>query len=172
VRRSKAAKLAREADPVNAETPDSPSAGGETAVSPRETAFERIWVALLEHPWNSLAVVPAVTGLAARGVAQGLARAGSDYLGQPLRVLNAEGARLGESRRLLESMAGGERHRTIISIDCPADSEAALLLARQTDGTLLLVPLGRAQLSEVRKLVDEIGRDRIVGAVAVEGRRR
>jgi acetyl esterase/lipase len=97
-----------------------------------------------------------------------LARAGSDYLGEPLRLLSAEGARLGETRRLLESLSGDILHGTIISTDPPGHGEAALLLARHVDAVLLLIPLQRARMADVRRLVEQIGRDRVLGAVTVK----
>lgn len=135
----------------------------------KHVSYERLWVTLLERDWRSLAVVPATDGAAVSSVARGVARAGSQYCGQPVRLLNAETAQFGESRRLLESLSEGGLHGTVISTGSPAESETALLLVRNVDAVLLVVPLERTRVLELRRLGDEIGRDRIVGAVIAEG---
>jgi hypothetical protein len=132
--------------------------------------YERIWVALLEHPWRSLAVVPATAGLSASTLARGVAQVGSDYKGEAIRFVPAEGARLGGSRKLLDSLGSGAPFSCVISTDSPSESEAALLLARNVDGVLLVVPLERARLRDVRHLVELIGRARVLGAVSVSAR--
>jgi hypothetical protein len=134
----------------------------------KPVSYERIWVTLLEREWRSLAVVPATDGGSASSVARGVARAGSQYLGQPVRLLSAETAQFGEGRRLLESLSEGGLHGTVISTASPTESETALLLVRNVDAVLLVVPLERTRVLELRRLGDEIGRDRIVGAVIAE----
>jgi hypothetical protein len=129
--------------------------------------YEHIWVALLERPWRSLAVVPAAPGLAANGLARGVAQVGSDHRGTSVLFVSAEGARLGGSRKLLDSLAECAPFSTVISTDPPLESEAALLLARNVDAVLLVVPLGRARLGDVRRALEQIGRQRVLGAVSV-----
>lgn len=141
--------------------------GSGNAAGTQDLAYERIWVALLQRPWYSLAVVPSTSRVPARAAAHGIARAGSEYLGEPVRLFRTEGVRLGRGRRLLESLAGGALHGTVLSTDPPNQSEAALLLARNVDAVLLLVPLEQVRLAEVKELVERIGRDRIFGAVTV-----
>lgn len=129
--------------------------------------YEHIWVALLERSWKSLAVVPATHGLGAGALARGVAQVGSDHRGSGVLFVSAEGARLGGSRKLLDSLVECAPFSTVISTDPPLESEAALLLARNVDAVLLLVPLGRARLGDVRRAVEEIGRQRVIGAVSV-----
>jgi hypothetical protein len=145
--------------------------GRHTIASPASVArgYERIWVALLDHPWRSLALVPAATGVSTNALARNVAQVGSEYQGQAVRFVPAEGLRLGGSRKLLESL-GGAPFGCVISTDLPSESEAALLLARTVDAVLLVVPLERARLGEVRSLIERIGRSRVVGAVSVEAR--
>lgn len=129
--------------------------------------YEHIWVALLERLWNSLAVVPATPGLPASALARGVAQVGSDYRGTGVLFVSAEGARLGGSRKLLDSLVDCAPFSTLISTDPPLESEAALLLARNVDAVLLLVPLGKARLGDVKRAVEQIGRQRVLGAVSV-----
>jgi hypothetical protein len=143
--------------------PQPPEPRHETALR----RYEHIWVALLERPWKSLAVVPATPGLHASAVARGVAQVGSDYLGTGVLFVSAEGARLGGSRKLLDSLVECAPFSTMISTDPPLESEAALLLARNVDAVLLLVPLGRARLGDVRQALEQIGRQRVLGAVSV-----
>ena len=75
-------------------------------------------------------------------------------------------------RKLLDSLAECAPYSTVISTDPPLDSEAALLLARNVDAVLLLVPLGRARLADVKNVVEQVGRQRVVGAVSVAAERK
>jgi hypothetical protein len=146
--------------------------GRHLTASPASVArgYERIWVALLDHPWRSLALVPATIGVSTNALARNVAQVGSDYQGQAVRFVPAEGLRLGGSRKLLESLGIGAPFGCVISTDSPIESEAALLLARTVDAVLLVVPLERARVGEVRSLIERIGRTRVVGAVSVGAR--
>lgn len=131
-------------------------------------AFERLWVALLQSWWSSVVMVPARPGLSGLLVAQGLAAAGAEYRGEPVEVLNAVGAQLGQCRGLLDQVAAVKSdHALLLAIDCPLEQESALLLARAAQAAVLLVPVGSTRLDEGRRVVELVGRGRFLGAVTL-----
>lgn len=129
-------------------------------------AYERLWVAALQSRWRSLAIVPASPGVSTRTVAAALAVVGSEYRGQPVELVQAEGLQLGDCRVLLERLERvAEPHALILSLDSPLDSQSALLVSRAVDAALLVVPLGATPFGAARQTIEAVGRARFLGAV-------
>lgn len=134
-------------------------------------AWERLWVASLQSPWTSLALVPAVPGVSVRGVAEALVRVGGEYRGQPVELVDAHGLRMSEARALGERVgAVRERHAFVVTLDCPLESQSALVVARAASAALLVVPVGPTPLAEARRTIETVGRPRFIGAVTFQPR--
>jgi hypothetical protein len=58
--------------------------------------------------------------------------------------------------------------RLVISIPAVVNEPLGLAVAQFADAVLLTVHLGRTRLAEVRRTIDLIGRERIVGCVIVQ----
>lgn len=138
------------------------------ATAERRRARQELWVTSSSQAWSSLAVVPAVPGVSAASVARALAQVGGEYLGRAIELCDARGLRFDDTRALVERVgASHERHALLALLDCPLDSQPALLVARAASAALLVVPVGGARLGDARKTVDAVGRARFIGAVTL-----
>ncbi len=148
------------------EFPDTPL--GDDGAAELRHARQQLWVASSPQPWTSLAVVPAVPGVSAESVARALVQVGGEYHGRPIELCEARGLRFDGTRALVERVSGAhERHTLVVLLDCPLESQPALLVARAASAALLVVPLGRARRAEARKTLDSVGKARFIGAVTL-----
>lgn len=130
--------------------------------------WQELWVEIQGSPWTSLAVVPAVPGLSAEGVAREVARVGGEYHGREIELVDARGLAFSGARELVErvSSAAG-RHALVAVLDCPLGSQAALLVARAASSALLVVPVGQARLADARRTIEGVGAANFIGAVTL-----
>jgi len=153
----------REGRPRNAST----TAGGAFA-----SAAEAIWVRTQKSPWSSLVVVPAGPGLPTAAVAEALAAVGTAQRGEAVDSRDLRGVGLADSRPLVEMLADrGRPYQKVAAVDCPLDSQAALLLTSSADAAILVVQRDRTKLASARRVMDLVGPSRFVGAVLVTASR-
>jgi hypothetical protein len=131
--------------------------------------WQRMWLATQRSSWRSLALVLAGSGAPLEftlKVAVSLARTGMRHLGGQVHV--ADATQLGmahavefgqQLRRTIESGP------VIIALASPSTSAVAIELAQAADYALLCVLLGQMRISEAKKTLDDIGRERFLGAV-------
>ncbi|MBI4818123.1 MAG: hypothetical protein HY791_17810 [Deltaproteobacteria bacterium] len=55
----------------------------------------------------------------------------------------------------------------VFELRCPLEDASALALTRVVDAVLLVVSLGKTELDRAQRLIQLIGRDRIVGCIAL-----
>jgi hypothetical protein len=136
--------------------------------------WQQIWFTALRRPWSSLALVPAGPGDSALFAAEALAAVGRLHGGRAIRLVDAEEAGLTDVADILESLAAiaGREELAVVAAGCPLTEAAAIPIARAADAALLVVPLGDAHFSGARRVVDLVGRDRFIGAVTLQLRRR
>jgi hypothetical protein len=129
-----------------------------------------VWVTILSRKINSIAVIPADAGFPVHPFAQDLALLGLNR-GERISALDAQHASVTEGRRVVEEMAGlvAGGSRVVVSVGPLRDSEAALPVALSADAVIVVVNLGVTTLSLLEATVDAIGRDRVLGCVAVRG---
>ena len=138
-----------------------------------ERAAESVWVAVQGRGWSSLVIVPADAGINVVALARAVAAVGSAQRGEPIDGLDLRGVPLSESRPHAERLADRSRSfRRVAVVDCPLDSQAALLLARNADAAVLVVERDRTTLEAARRMIQQLGHDRFVGAVIVEPTKR
>ena len=132
--------------------------------------WEHLWFTLLQHPWSSLALVPAQKGLDTLAVARVLASVSQAYLDQLALVADATHilpaevpARQRACRERAE--AGG---RVIVATSSPMERAACIPMARGADAVVLLVELGSTSLSEARRTLELLGPVRCLGAIALK----
>jgi hypothetical protein len=113
-------------------------------------------------------VVPAGPGLPTAAIAQALASVGSAQRGEPVASHDLRGAGLADSRPLVEMLADrSRRSHHVAALDCPLESQAALLLSSAADAAVLVVQRDRTKLASARRVLDLVGPTRFVGAVLV-----
>lgn len=131
--------------------------------------WQRMWLATQRSEWRSLALVPAGRGAAVDftlHVAVSLARTGMRHLGAQVHV--ADATRLGMDHAV---EFGNQLRRTIqngpviIALAAPSTSAVAVELAQAADFALLCVMLKTMRIAEAKKTLDDIGRERFIGAV-------
>jgi hypothetical protein len=154
------------ASDVVAKTEAAPAAA--TAV---DRAAEAVWVAAQRRIWSSLVIVPADPSVNAVSLARAVAVAGTAQRGEPVEGLDLRGLPLSESRAHAERLADRSRpYRRVAIVDSPRQSQTALLLASAADAAVVVVERDRTAVEDVRWLVEQLGQERLVGAVMVEPR--
>jgi hypothetical protein len=129
-----------------------------------------LWFAVQRFPWSSLALVPVSPGRSCRKLAQVLVKVASlESSGSPVSLIDAAGVELNDlsslSAKVASGVAGGRR--TVILADPVTHDPAAVPVARRADAVLLCIELGRAQVADAQRAVELIGRERIIGCVAI-----
>lgn len=130
----------------------------------------KLWYALQETPWTTLAVVPTDPGIDALKIATKLVSVGQLNGGRNISLVNAVGARFNDVQTMLgtiEDAKSGARH-LVIACDSVEGNPAALPLARAANGVFLLVKLGDSLLESARRTVEAIGRERVMASITVE----
>ncbi len=145
-----------------------PNHKGENQVTD-EIALQNLWLALRKKAWRVLAVVATTPNGASLEVATALVDLARDEAGENATVLDLRDVKL----RLVESeKAHIEQHRTksgllVVALSSPDRSPAGLALARAADAAVIVVRLGETPMKTVVRAADEIGRDKVLGAVVV-----
>lgn len=132
-------------------------------------AWDRLWVELMRLSWNSVAIVPASSGMDARGVAKALARVGTEYRGRKVGFLDAVDVDRAHTREMVDRVeASNDPHGFVVAVEAPLASQIALLLARAADVVVVAIGLGTTALADARQTIEIVGRDHVVGAVSIE----
>ncbi|MEP6915247.1 MAG: hypothetical protein ABJC89_06350 [Acidobacteriota bacterium] len=140
------------------------------AASAADPVLQRIWFSIVQKPWSSLAVIPIGAALHDRAgrIARSLVSVGGLHGARPVRFLDATGVELGDYQQLSVALkSAAETNSMVIRLDCVTSNPTALALARATTAILLLVQIGDSRLSAIRSVVDAVGRERVIGCVAV-----
>lgn len=142
------------------------------AASPLAGAAEAIWVRAQKTRWSSLVLVPAGPGLPTAALADAVASVGTAQRGEAVSSQDLVGAALASSRPLVELLADRSRpYRHVVAVDCPLDSQAALLLSSAADAAVLVVQRDRTTLASARRVLDLVGASRFVGSILVTAAR-
>ena len=137
---------------------------------PRE--LQQMWLHLVREKWSSLAIVPTEPGTSARTLTDPLVEMANFYDLGELKFVDAQGASLQEGVRLAQEItaAGAQGPRTVVALDSPMQSGGAVPLVMAVSAAVLLVRLGTSQTDTVGSIVDIMGRERILGAIALHGK--
>ena len=134
-----------------------------------ELELQNLWLALQKKAWRVLAVVAATPEGSSLEVANALVDLARDEAGEDATVLDLRDVKL----RVVESeKARIEEHRTksgllVVALSSPDRSPAGLALARAADAAVIVVRVGETPVKTVARAADEIGRDKVLGAVVV-----
>ena len=141
---------------------------GRVVRSPR--GLGALFHALGSREWVTLAVVSAEAGDRAWWLAQGLEQVAAQRQ-RPLRTLNVLEVTEARATAMVHALspsklrAGGAAQRYLVATDNPLLNPAALGVIGACDGVLLLVHEGHTTIPGARRLVELIGRKRLLGAV-------
>jgi len=138
------------------------------ATSVGERDIQRLWSSVCRKDWGSIVLVPASPGTSAKAIAQGMLQIGELFRPRP-KVFDTEGAGIPDGPRLAAEMkeyaSGGGT--AIAAVDPVVSSLAGIPVVLAADAAVLVVRLGEADLGNALSTIEIVGRDRILGCVAV-----
>lgn len=135
--------------------------------------WPQLWFSARQQKWNALVIVPASSdGATALFIANNLVESARLYCEDEVQLVNGIGAGHVAANEIVAALklAAQQGTQSIIAVDCPMTSHAAIHIARAADAAILLVPLGAARLTSARQTIDAIGRGRFIGSVTLKGR--
>jgi hypothetical protein len=145
----------------------------QTDITPLGTVSPRgigpLFQILTARDWLTLAVVSAEAGSRAWWLVQALEQI-AFQAHQPLRALNVLEVTVARATAMAHALSpaklrDGEGRRYLLATDSPAINPASLGVLTACDGVLLLIQEGRTRIPSARRLVELIGRQRLIGAV-------
>ncbi len=138
--------------------------------APRE--LRQLWLSLIRASWSSVAVVPVEPGASARTVTRALIETARLHELGAFKLIDAQGASIADGDRLVKELASSLKDggRVVIAVDSLMESLGGIPLVMAADAALLLVRLGTSDFASARSTIDIIGRERILGCVALHSR--
>ena len=136
-----------------------------TPVFPPSPAVQQLWFAAQQRPWSTLAIVAAHRRDGAFALAEALVSVGRLTDSGEVDLLNGQGGGLGDVAQQLAAMTAARARgaQMVVVTDPVVISPVALPLLRDADAVVLVLTLGRSQLSAAERTLDLIGRDRVIG---------
>ena len=137
----------------------------------RTADWQRLWLAVKEQPWRSLALVPAGVGAPVDTtvhIGMALARTGMRHIGSLIQVADATDLRLEEvSEFTAQVREGAETGLVIVALAPVHLNPVTVTLAQSADCAVLCVLLNQMRLADAKHTMDEIGHSHFVGAVTL-----
>lgn len=139
-------------------------------------AHQALWFALAKKRLVSVALVPTAEGRAAADLAAALVEIGQRLGDSPITAVVADVMDYAFVSRTAEVVAmtgGGEKRpsasplEVIIAIRPVTTDPLGLAVVQAADAAVICVELGRSKLSDVRRTIALIGRERIAGSVTI-----
>jgi hypothetical protein len=131
--------------------------------------MQQMWLSLMRGSWSSLVIVPTDPGTSARVVIGALVEAAHQEDVGRFEIIDAEGASPAHGERFAQELAsvvaGGAR--AVVAVDSLMQSLGGTPLVRDAEAVLLVVRLGVSNFDSVQSTIDIVGRERILGAVAL-----
>jgi hypothetical protein len=148
-------------------TPPKPLAAPPATSIPLE--LQQMWLQLVRSSWSSIVLIPTEPSTSGRAIASAITEMAPFYQLGEFKVINAEGASLQDGAQIARELAASASKgtRVVIAVDSPMENGGAMPLIMAADAALLLVRLGVSDLTSARKVVAFVGRERVLGAVAV-----
>jgi len=133
-----------------------------------ERDIQRLWSSVCRKHWASLVLVPASPGTSAKAIAQGMLSIGELFRPRP-KVFDVEGAGIPDGPRLAAEMKehAAQGGTALAAVDPVVSSLAGIPVVLAADAAVLVVRLGEADLGNARSTIEIVGRERILGCVAV-----
>jgi hypothetical protein len=136
---------------------------------------QELWYRLLSRPWSCLVVVSPDRTPNTLRLASSLAELGTQHRRRLVEVvdgLHLDVDRAAAIAHLVEPQEGLPRPtepRFVIALDSPIVNPIAFGVLAAGDAVLMLLEKGVSRIPQVRKIIEVVGRERLIGAVlAVE----
>lgn len=139
----------------------------------RDVKWQRLWLALQQkRKWNSLAVVPVGTQVSTTLVAASLAELAWQHRKRSTSVVDATEVTLPELEARLADMKAAvwTGDLAIVALSPFAGSPGSIALAHAADAVLLCLALGDSGIADAEAVVDELGDEKVIGAVLVNAK--
>jgi hypothetical protein len=134
--------------------------------------WQRLWLTVDRMPWRTLALIPAGHGAPpdfTLSVAVMLSRTGMSHVGAPILVADGTQVPLNQLNDFLADVRacreGGER--VIVALSAVDETPTTTSLAKDADGVVLCVLLGRMRASEGRRTIKLVGAQKFIGSVII-----
>lgn len=131
--------------------------------------LQQMWRSLMRGSWTSIVVVPTDARIPQGVVVGALRDAAAFHHMERFQIVDAAGASPAQGERLAQqvasAVAGGAR--AVVAVDSLMESLGGIPLVRDADAALLVVRLGVSNYDSVQSTVDIVGRERILGTVAL-----
>lgn len=132
-----------------------------------DVALQRLWMALQKHSWRTAAIVSATRHASTLEMANTLAELCWTCRGESTTALDMRGTSLKlldqHKRNIEEHVKKGAC--VVLALPPIQDSPIAVSLARACDVAVMVVRLDETPLAAAKQAIEEIGRERFVGAV-------
>ena len=138
-------------------------------------AVDELWCKLVLRPWSCLVVVSAEQTPNTLRLARSLAEYGSQHRRHPLELidglqLDLDGA--AAIQRILKPKDPSSRladPQVVIALDSPIVNPIAIGVLAESDTVLMLLEKGVTRIPQARKIIEIVGRERLIGAVLAVG---
>jgi hypothetical protein len=131
--------------------------------------WQRLWLEVRSAEWRSVAVLPADPSVSSLALVHGLVTVGYQHLQSPLIVADLRNLPL----PLIERAKSEIRRRVsqgdtvVMALSNSSDNPSSLALARAADTVVVGVLLESTPLGRVREVIRQVGKKRLLGAVAL-----
>lgn len=134
----------------------------------RDPEWQRLWLAVVDKPWRSLALIPGGEGAPVDFtlvVAITLSRTAMVHLGRPVQVADATQVPLDQLARFLVEVkrATADGERLIVALPPTGNSPITASIAQSIDAAVLCVQLDRMSSSQAKRTVKLVGQSRFIG---------
>jgi hypothetical protein len=133
--------------------------------------WQRIWFAVRQHPWTSLALVSTHDAIDILGVAEALAVTGRQVGERPVTVKDATGLEMAGVQTVIESLNSSKDRSewALVPVDPITRNASAIAVVRATSAAVLVIRVGESLMSDAHSTLEDIGRERFVGSIIVDG---
>jgi hypothetical protein len=138
-----------------------------------DVRMQKLWLATQRREWRSLAVLATDQEVDTMRVAELLARLAWSYRGKPSCVFDLRdlSLRLVEYHQNVVHAQVDAGACVVVALSCTSHNPTAVPIARSVDAVILCVGLGTASMKAAEQTLDEVGRDRVLGAIVVREKR-
>lgn len=135
----------------------------------RDPEWQRLWLAVENRQWRSLALIPAGDGASidfSLIIAVTLSRTGMVHLGRPVQVADATQVPLAQLSRFLGEVQRftNEGERLLVALPPLGSSPITATIAQSVDAAVLCVLFEKMSSSQAKKTVRLVGQSRFLGS--------
>ena len=132
--------------------------------------WQRIWFAIRQQAWSSLAIVPSHSMDVVK-IAESLTETGRLQAERPVSLIDATGVELVNVQQVVGTLAGlaEKGESAIVAVDPIAENPTAVAIIQAASAAVLVVRLGESLLGPAHQTIDLVGRSRFIGSIVIDG---